>query len=99
MNSEALKWNTMARTWRVLLLLVVALPLVATADERDEQWKTVDQMSAEDKALFDPSTSTPRDAAIPYIPAEPYPFQAPYTAEEMGFRSAEFVHILSLIHI
>ena len=30
---------------------------------------------------------------MPYIPAEPYPFQAPYTAEEMGFRSAEFVHL------
>ncbi len=45
------------------------------------------------QALFDPATSTPRDAAIPYIPAEPYPFQAPYTAEEMGYRATEFVHI------
>lgn len=76
-----------------LLLLAINLPCVALADDRDQQWKTVEQMSAEDQALFDPATATPRDGSIPYIPAEPYPFQAPYTAEEMGFRSAEFVHI------
>ena len=100
MNSEAQTVKTSRRVprrinWRLgpVLLLAVALPLLAAADQRDEQWKTVPQMSAEDQALFDPSTSTPRDAAIPYIPAEPYPFQAPYTAEEMGFRSAEFVHL------
>ncbi len=98
MNSEALTaMTTKLLTKRLrearLLLLLLALPLAAIADERDEQWKTVEQMSAEDKALFDPNTSTPRDSVIPYIPAEPYPFQAPYTAEEMGFRSAEFVHI------
>lgn len=93
MNSEALNLKSAARAWRLVALLVVTLPLLAIADERDEQWKTVEQMSDEDKALFDPATSTPRDAAIPYIPAEPWPFKAPYTAEEMGFRSAEFVHI------
>ena len=78
--------------WRGLLLVCV-LPLTSVADEHAEQWQTLEQMSAADKALFDPSTSTPRDAAIAYIPAEAYPFQAPYTAEEMGYRSSEFMHI------
>lgn len=102
MNSEALTRDSApspARTtgWRAwrLLLLALALPLATSAadDVRDQQWKTVEQMSDEDRALFDPATSTPRDAEIPYIPAEPYPFQPPYTAEEMGYRASEFVHI------
>ncbi len=55
-------------------------------------------MSAEDKALFDPNHATPRDASIPYIPAEKFPFKAPYTAEEMGYRSAQFSHISRWSH-
>jgi hypothetical protein len=30
---------------------------------------------------------------VPYLPAEKYPFAAPYTAEEMGYRAMEFTHI------
>ena len=86
---------TRRSTWPVVgvLLLACALPLVAVADEHAEQWKSLEQMSSADQALFDPSTQTPRDTAIAYIPAEAYPFQPPYTAEEMGYRSSEFVHI------
>ena len=64
---------------------------VAHAQERT--WRAVDEMSDADKALFDARTATPRSSELPYIPAEPYPFEAPFTAEEMGYRSAEFVHI------
>ena len=54
-------------------------------------WCAILRETFRDKpADFDPRTSTPRDAALPYIPAEPYPFEAPYTAEEMGYRAAEF---------
>ena len=63
------------------------------ADAQESTWRTVDNLTAADRALYDPATSTPRDSAIPYIPAERFPFEAPYTAEEMGYRSAEFVHI------
>ncbi len=59
----------------------------------EQTWKTLEQMSAEDRALFDAAISTPRDSAFPYMPAERYPFEPPYTAEEMGYRSAEFPHI------
>lgn len=75
-----------ARGTVLVLLLVLALPAAAT-------WKSVEDMSAEDRALFDPATSTPRHAEFPYMPAERYPFEAPYTAEEMGYRSAEFPHV------
>jgi hypothetical protein len=33
---------------------------------------------------------TPRDGEIPYLPAERYPFEPPYTAEEMGYRIMNF---------
>ena len=55
-------------------------------------WKTVAELSDEEKALLDFRTDTPRDATIPYLPAEKFPFQPPYTAEEMGLRAMEFPH-------
>ncbi len=76
------------------VLLGLGLALWASAGIAAEAtWRSVDDLSAADRALFDPATSTPRDSSIPYIPAEAYPFEAPYTAEEMGYRSSEFVHI------
>ncbi|MEQ8232596.1 MAG: DUF1329 domain-containing protein, partial [Gammaproteobacteria bacterium] len=69
------------------------LLLGADAAAEERTWRTVAEMSAADKALFDSRTTTPRSTELPYIPAEPYPFEPPYTAEEMGYRSAEFVHI------
>ena len=55
-------------------------------------WKSLLELSEEERAQIDLSTDTPRHAEIPYLPAEPYPFTPPYTAEEMGFRSSEFSH-------
>ena len=75
-----------------LFAIVCCLGVVAGV-AAEQTWKTVDQMSTEDRALFDPATATPRDAEFPYMPAERYPFEPPYTAEELGYRSAEFPHI------
>lgn len=55
-------------------------------------WKTLDELSAEERAVFDLRAETPRDSQIPYLPAEKFPFSPPYTAEEMGIRSMEFPH-------
>jgi hypothetical protein len=55
-------------------------------------------MSVEEKANIDLRTETPRDASMPYLPAEKYPFEPPYTAEEMGYRSMEFPHISRWSH-
>ena len=53
-------------------------------------WKTVDEISPEEREAIDLAKDTPRHAQVPYLPAEPYPFTAPYTAEEMGYRLMEF---------
>ena len=53
-------------------------------------WKTVDELSADERARVDLSENTPRHPTVPYLPAEPYPFQPPFTAEEMGYRAMEF---------
>src|SRR5262245_56384902 len=48
-------------------------------------WKTIAELSPEERANIDFSSETPRDAQIPYLPAEAYPFSPPYTAEELGY--------------
>ncbi len=65
---------------------------VAHAESRNgtRTWKTVDELSADEKARLDLSENTPRHPELPYLPAEPYPFQPPFTAEEMGYRMMEF---------
>jgi hypothetical protein len=56
-------------------------------------WKYLHELSDEERRNIDPRTETPRDSTLPYLPAEPYPFTPPYTAEEMGLRAMEFPHI------
>jgi hypothetical protein len=78
----------------VSLLLAVASFSRAYAEDNTRPhartWKTVDELSAEELRKIDLSTDTPRHPQVPYLPAEPYPFTAPYTAEEMGYRVMEF---------
>ncbi|HJP37022.1 MAG TPA: DUF1329 domain-containing protein [Gammaproteobacteria bacterium] len=94
MSSELRRETTNARRRVGLALVALLCGGSMIADANAEQiWKTVAQMSAEDKALFDPATSTPRDSEFPYMPAERYPFEAPYTVEEMGYRAANFPHV------
>lgn len=80
---------------RSLICICAALTcvIVTHAFAQEPTWRSIEDMSPADLALYDPSRSTPRDTAIPYIPAESYPFEAPYTSEEMGYRSAEFPHV------
>ncbi|MBI3301327.1 MAG: outer membrane lipoprotein-sorting protein [Deltaproteobacteria bacterium] len=65
-------------------------PLHALNHNGGRTWKTLDELSADEKARIDLSENTPRYPEIPYLPAEPYPFQPPFTAEEMGYRMMEF---------
>src|SRR5688500_10181663 len=92
--------------WISLIFSALFLPFGATAQEEQgprskaqsldgvtgKTWKAVAELSAEEKAGLDLRTDTPRDVQFPYLPAEKFPFTAPYTAEEMGIRSAEFPH-------
>src|SRR5437899_2050825 len=78
--------------WGTLALLCAA-PLHAGEDgTQGKTWKTLAELSAPEQAQLDLRTDTPRDAQVPYLPAERFPFSPPYTAEEMGIRSMEFPH-------
>jgi hypothetical protein len=75
------------------LLCIVAVPSVWGASENGaalRTWKTVSELSPAELAQIDLCADTPRHAEYPYLPAEPYPFTPPYTAEEMGYRMMEF---------
>jgi hypothetical protein len=63
-----------------------------------KSWKTVAELSDDEKVVLDFRTETPRSTEIPYLPAETYPFNAPYTAEELGYRSMEFPHVSRWSH-
>jgi len=83
---------------RVISLVLFFTSLVNWADAWGEQsspaktWRLVSELTAAERALFDPRTDTPRDSQTLYLPAERYPFEPPYTAEEMGYRAMEFSH-------
>jgi len=59
---------------------------------RPKTWKALAELSAEEKVSLDLRDDSPRDSQFPYLPAEKFPFTAPYTAEEMGIRSMEYPH-------
>lgn len=61
-----------------------------TAASPPRTWKTVAELSPQERAPIDFSSATPRHAEFPYLPAELFPFAPPYTAEEMGLRAMEF---------
>lgn len=81
------------------LMFLASIPILAAEPSGGgKTWKTVEELSATEKAEIDLRTDTPRDPQIPYLPAEKYPFAAPYTAEEMAYRAMEFPHISRWSH-
>ena len=77
-------------------LVFYVQPLWAAENQNgrpEKTWKTLAELSDEERVEIDMAQDTPRDTNIPYLPAEAYPFRAPYTAEEMGFRAMEFPHM------
>lgn len=83
--------------WRVSIFLLTTVGLFisfgpckqAYAQTRTKTWKTVEELSPEERAELNFRAETPRDPQIPYLPAEPYPFSSPYTAEELGYLTFE----------
>src|SRR5258708_13967610 len=53
-------------------------------------WKTIAELSPEERANIDVASEEPRHPEFPDLPAELFPFTPPYTAEEMGLRAMEF---------
>lgn len=92
-------WGLSLCTWFHFFLLsaILARPGVVNAEARS--WKYLSELSEAERRDIDPRTDTPRDATLFYLPAEPYPFLLPYTAEEMGFRLMEFPHMARWNHV
>ena len=87
------------KAWAIFMFVATCVlcpaiaPSVWTGSENGDKprlWKTLGELSPESLAQIDPRTDAPRHVEYPYLPAEAYPFTAPYTAEEMGYRSMEF---------
>ncbi|MBQ0718603.1 MAG: DUF1329 domain-containing protein [Gammaproteobacteria bacterium] len=64
-----------------------------------QTWRSVEQLTDWERQRVDLRTETPRNKDIPYLPAEPYPFTAPFTAEEMGYRTMDFTHTARWSHV
>ena len=79
---------------RVALCLAIGLisPQEGGTETRDgkRNWNYINELSADQRQQIDLSTHTRRHPQYPDLPAEPYPFTPPYTAEEMGYRMMEF---------
>jgi hypothetical protein len=75
------------------MLLVWGIGATAGKAEEKRTWKAMSELTQEELRGVDLRIETPRDQTTPYLPAEPYPFSPPYTAEEMGFLSTEFSHM------
>ncbi len=81
-------WLLMTLTFGSVMGEAFAADSTTTVQQRT--WKTVNELSPQELQEVDLATNAPRSSATPYIPAEAYPFTAPYTAEEMGYRLMEF---------
>lgn len=68
------------------------IPVWGEPAQTKKTWRLVSELTEAERVLFDPRTDTPRDSQYPDLPAERYPFEPPYTAEEMGYRAMEFSH-------
>ena len=73
-----------------LLAWIAPSPAIGEMAPAARTWTPVEDMSDAALASVQLETNTPRDARLGYLPAEPYPFAPPYTAEEMGYRAMEF---------
>ena len=80
------------------ILFLFFLRVSTAAADHHKTWKNVEGLTDGEKAQIDFRVDTPRDSTISYLPAEAYPFQPPYTAEEMGYRSMEFPHVARWSH-
>ena len=82
--------------WSLLFSMLLASGLWASATPgwaaEKRAWRSLQELSKEELRTVDPRAETPRDDTFPYMPAERYPFEPPYTAEEMGYRAMEFSH-------
>lgn len=100
-----LQKNSSGTTAYVNSLLLLGLMVFAVgvngqvSPVSNKSWRTLDQLNSGERARIDLRTHTPRDPKTGYLPAEPFPFTPPYTAEEMGYRTMDFPHTAPWSHV
>jgi Protein of unknown function (DUF1329) len=86
-----------AKTGTAAKVVIAAFLLFSTTSDsgaaEQRTWRSVDELSQEELRKVDLRADSPRATTFPYMPAESYPYAAPYTAEEMGFLSTEYAHM------
>ncbi len=82
-----------------LILLACGLGFTLSANAADRTWRTLEQLTAAEKEIIDIRTVPPRTPEKSYLPEEPYPFSAPFDAEEIGYRLMNFTHMARWSHI
>ncbi len=89
MSSKPSKWVKRCGMRCVTTLLLASFSIMAVAVE-SKSWRSVAELLPEELARLDLRGPGARDSKMPYIPAEAYPYTAPYTVEQMTFRAMEF---------
>jgi hypothetical protein len=93
MKRVPVSWRASLLVWGGMIGLGFSLTWLTPLKAESRSWKYLSELSEAERRNIDLRTDTPRDPTLPYLPAEPYPFTPPYTAEEMGVRAMEFPHI------
>jgi len=83
----------------VFLAAAMLIGSLTSSEATEKTWRTLDQLTAEDLKLIDTSPVPNRTPEQSYLPEEPYPFSAPYNAEEGGYRLMNFTHMARWSHI
>jgi hypothetical protein len=72
------------------LVVMVGSFSMGSLGEEAPSWRSVENLLPHELDRLDLRGPGPRDRNISYIPAEPYPFSAPFTVEEIAYRAMEF---------
>ena len=82
-----------------IFLFAFGFGLTSVASAADRTWRTLDQLTAAEKEIIDTRPVPSRTPEQSYLPEEPYPYSAPYDAEEVGYRLMNFTHMARWSHI
>jgi hypothetical protein len=104
-SATACSGGTVRKLTCLLVYVVLCVPFATMqADEADVSgtpisWRTLDQLTSQEKKRVDVSIETGDGQAAPYLPSEQWPFEAPFSAREIGYRLMDFTHVPRWSHV
>lgn len=88
----------MSSRYRALKVCLLAIAVATSAAAEERTWRGADELTEAELGRANLAAPGPRDETG-YLPAERYPFKAPYDAEEIGYRLMEFNHVANWAHM